>query len=325
MDNVEVNAGSRLHFGLICAPPESAWHYGGIGLMINQPGWQFRISRAPADSIIASPEISRRIDNVLQTLRARHTVPPVTITATAEVEPHTGLGSGTQLALSISNGLTVIAGMPRPTNSTQLAETLDRNRRSGIGTYGFDKGGFVIDRGRSTKNADSLQRICFPEDWRFVLLTPNHNQGLSGNPEESFFGEQPFLEQHTVDQLEQLIEQQIVVSIEQQNFPAFASSIARYGHLAGEYYARAQGGIFSNPLLRDLVASLEKLGITGAAQSSWGPTVCVPADSTSMAESIVAAVASLDSMRQINVAISRPLNSGATIRSIAEEDQRSFG
>lgn len=309
----------------MCAPPEAVWHYGGIGLMIDQPGWNFHISKSETDSIQASAAISSRISRVLEAMRQEHSIPAVKIIARSEVAPHTGLGSGTQLALAIGSGLSVLTGTSRAKDSSHLSTSLNRNRRSGVGTFGFDKGGFIIDRGRSALDVETFQRTEFPEEWRLVLLAPNQNEGLSGNSEESFFGQQPFLEHRTVSQLAHLIEQQIVTAIEQQDLPGFAAAIAEYGQVAGAYYAKVQGGIFSSQLLSDVVRLLEEQGIAGAAQSSWGPTVCIPAESAEAAIAITKAITKLDADNQIDVVISRPLNTGATIRSTASEDQRSFG
>lgn len=324
MDELQIVAGSRLHFGLICAAPERKWHYGGIGLMIEDPAWKIRVSTAEADSVQASSRVAERVAAVIKTVRVSVSVPPVKVVVQNEVPPHSGLGSGTQLALATGVALELFSGVQRAANCGDLATRLGRNRRSGIGAYGFDKGGFIVDSGRST-GASALSSIGFPEDWRLVLISPSMEQGLSGSTEESFFGEQPYLSDEVVQQLERLVEREILFAIMEGDFDRFAAGIAEYGKIAGDYYAAAQGGTFSNPLIREVVAVLEENGIHGAAQSSWGPSVCVPARSVGSAAEIRDFVAAMPVGAKLTVTVTKARNYGATIRSVAPEDQRSFG
>lgn len=324
MDELQIVAGSRLHFGLICAAPERKWHYGGIGLMIEDPAWKITVSAADIDLVQASSRVAERVTAVINTVRMSVNVPPVKVAVQNEVPPHAGLGSGTQLALATGVALELFSGTQRSADCSDLAARLGRNRRSGIGAYGFDKGGFIVDAGRST-GSGALSRVGFPEDWRLVLVSPSTEQGLSGSCEESFFGEQPYLSDEVVQQLERLVEKEILLAITEADFDRFAAGIAQYGQIAGEYYAAAQGGTFSNPLIREVVAVLEENGIYGAAQSSWGPSVCVPAQSAGTAAEIRDFVAAMPVGAKLTLTVTKARNCGATIRSVAPEDQRSFG
>ncbi|MEZ6132059.1 MAG: hypothetical protein R3C59_25640 [Planctomycetaceae bacterium] len=323
MSQVNITTGSRLHFGLLCGAPDSGWHYGGIGLMLDQPAWQLSVSRncaGKADDLRTSTVVAERLRRLLADYRhqtADRTA--VTIVTSQEVDFHTGLGSGTQLTLAVAAALLILNGQSLPARMTELATALGRSRRSAIGTFGFERGGFVVDHGRST---DVVQRISFPDEWRMVLLTPVSQSGLSGASEETFFGQHEFLAQTTVDLFDSLIRDHIIPSLQQRHFPTFQRSLAEYGTLVGQDYAAAQGGIYSHPLVRDVTDRLEQQGITGAVQSSWGPTVAIPAASAADAERIQVAVTECMSSSDMRVQICQARNSGATIRSTAPESDR---
>ena len=329
MTSVEVTTGSRLHFGLLCGAPDSGWHYGGIGLMIDQPAWHLRVSLAdnPDDRVDASPPVQQRLKKLLVDFRRAHRdLPQVRIATISEVGFHSGLGSGTQLTLAAGTALLLLSGRKRPANIADLAANLGRSRRSSIGTFGFDRGGFVVDHGKSADGQQlPLERHAFPEDWRMVLVTPQKSEGLSGTTEETFFDRERFLDATTVATVQSLIEQQITPSIRDHNFDNFRNGLAAYGNLVGEYYAPAQGGIYSSTAIRDLVSWLKPHGVDSVVQSSWGPTVCIPASNPEHAESVISTIRRYPTATSLDLRIAASLNTGATVRSVAPEHQRSFG
>ena len=329
MNEVEVIAGSRLHFGLLCAPTGDRWNFGGIGMMLDEPRWHFHIRvnhQCTSDSINASPDVTGRLKLILLSFRQLHgELPSITITAQNEAALHAGLGAGTQLTLAVVTALRLLLGQPRPANAGQIAETFGRSRRSAVGTFGFDHGGFIVDYGRSLPEGNQIRRVRFPDQWRMVLLTPQASAGLSGDTEESFFGQRDILDNVAVQKLETLIEHELTIALAQENFNRFAENLAAYGNLAGEFYASAQGGIFSSEVLRPVIAWLENRNIRGAVQSSWGPTICIPAATESDAAQILNTVQLHPAATEIAVTIARGLNSGAQIRTLAPENQRSLG
>lgn len=328
MTHVDITTGSRLHFGLLCGPPDGNWHYGGLGLMLNQPVWRIHVSLivdSEKDVIDTSPAIAERAVRLLSEFRQLHPqLPPVHITTRNEVEPHAGLGSGTQLTLSLAAAFVLLSGERRPSSIATLASKLGRSQRSAVGTHGFDHGGFLVDHGR-TEN--EIRRIVFPEDWRMVLLTPTTSQGMSGSTEEAFFSQREFLAPAMLDEFDTLINHNILPAIKERNLPNFRTALAKYGEMAGRFFAAAQGGIFSNESIRHVTQELLQKGISGAVQSSWGPTVCIPAATAAEAIDIQRAVFEITSKDHMRVTIAEPRNTGASIRTVASEDhiQRSFG
>lgn len=332
IEQVDVTTAARLHFGLICGPPDAGWHYGGIGLMIDRPGWQIQVCRTdhPDDQIDASPATRERLIGLLHQLRDRYRLPTLRIETQRETGFHTGLGSGTQLTLAVATACRLLSGQPRPASVAELAAEVGRSRRSAVGTFGFDHGGFIIDRGRacpvdSRQTSPAVQKILFPADWRMVVVTPRDRAGLSGTSEEQFFGERSYLDKQTVDRLDELIEAGIQPAVADSNFDNFCDALQQYGDLVGEYYADQQGGIFSHPEIRRLVPALNEVGITGAVQSSWGPSIAIPAETHAAADRIIRQIAERSHDRQLDAVVAKAANYGATIRTPASDTQRSFG
>ncbi len=329
MTNVKVNAGSRLHFGLLCGAPDSGWHYGGIGLMVDQPAWSLRVSvsNGTTDIFDTSAAVSERLKNLLADFRNGYdSLPAVRVSTSTEVGFHSGLGSGTQLTLAVGTALLLLSGRPRPASVAELAAAFGRSRRSAIGTYGFDRGGFIVDHGKSADgNQISMERIRFPDAWRFVIVTPPQNVGLSGDTEEAFFRNQQYLSASTIQLVESLINAQISPAVANGDFDSFRDSLAAYGDLVGSYYGPTQGGIYSSDAIQELADWLKQQGVSGAVQSSWGPSACIPASSQEHANEIADRIRSCPSQTTFDVQIARGLNTGATIRTAAPEHQRSFG
>ena len=294
--------------------------------MLDQPAWKVVVAfnfESTEDALQTPPAIAQRVAVLLARFRILYPqLPAVKISTQSTIDFHSGLGSGTQLTLALGTALLLLCNEPRPASIADLAVKLGRNRRSAIGTWGFDHGGFILDHGRFE---DTIRRFPFPEGWRMVLLTPTTSEGLSGDSEEAFFGQREFLDPRTLENVDRLIHNEVLPSIEQADFPTFRNSLAEYGNMVGQYYSEAQGGIIGSEMVRQVTGRLAQQGITGAVQSSWGPTVCIPAASDCEAQAIRQAIFSTVTPETIYVTIASGMNSGATVRSPSPENYRSLG
>ena len=76
--SIQICTGARLHFGLILGTETTGWVFGGVGLMLQQPGWQLSLQPAEhsgagqtaQDRVLGSPEAVTRVTTLLQRLRA---------------------------------------------------------------------------------------------------------------------------------------------------------------------------------------------------------------------------------------------------------------
>src|SRR6201999_4402051 len=86
---------------------------------------------------------------------------------------HSGLGSGTQLALAIARAIAEIYEIDA--DPPALARAVGRAQRSAIGTWTFAGGGLVVEGGRRRDRDESgplIARLAFPESWRCVVAVP---------------------------------------------------------------------------------------------------------------------------------------------------------
>ena len=305
--------------------------FGGVGLMVRQPGWHLRVSPGESDLIDADVDTTERVVGLLASLRGARSVPPVSVRITSSVPFHAGLGSGTQLALALASALELLVTRRLPADPWTLASIMNRAERSAIGTAGFRSGGFLVDHGlgadessQSTANLDGppsaarrIDRMMIPDTWRFVLVRPLATEGLCGERERSYFARPRSMPQEIVHELKNIILQRIVPAITAQEFAQFASAIEDYGRKIGGWYAPVQGGIFSNAAIGTLANRLREHGVTGAAQSSWGPGIAIPARDANHAEHIRTLVPATIDGQPLQSMIVEPLNTGATLRTEA--------
>src|SRR3954452_21590206 len=101
---VHVTAPSRLHFGLWSLGGGEGRQFGGVGAMIEQP--QLRLSIKPAEQLEAAGENVERVIAFPRRWAAFQGMsePACQIEIQAVIPEHAGLGSGTQLALSVAAG-----------------------------------------------------------------------------------------------------------------------------------------------------------------------------------------------------------------------------
>jgi len=320
MSVVEVVTGARLHFGLICGEPSSANRFGGIGLMLRQPCWRIRAERSNTFSCSAtSSDIRQRVEQTLPAIARNARLSGLRIVVEEELPLHRGLGAGTQLTLALATAAGIVAGQPRPADSRHLAQELNRSRRSAIGTFGFDKGGLIVDGGQTVVGSDRrLQKYELPEAWRVVLISPVGDEGLSGTKEESVFQEERWMTESIVEQQAELICAAIVPAVQEADFAAFRDAMGTYGHNAGSFFAPQQGGIYSSAVVRQM-SEMPELQDLQPVQSSWGPTVAVFAKTMPHAEEIVERIEQCKVAPQFTCQMTEPLNCGATVRTIAPE------
>lgn len=231
---------------------------------------------------------------------------------------HSGLGVGTQLALAVAAALTAWFDRP-PLPPAELAQSVGRGRRSAVGTYGFATGGLIVERGRLPDEPISpLEcRVPLPESWRFVLIQPRADAGLSGAAEQTAFDQLPAVPEAVTAQLWSELHQRMLPAVRAADFAQFSDSVYRYGRLAGLCFAPVQGGPYNGPRLARLVDLIRELGVAGVGQSSWGPTLFALLPSQAQAEEflprLTAGLKSPAEDLEVQLAIASPNNGGAKI------------
>lgn len=310
-----LRTGSRLHFGLWAWGAGHAREFGGIGMMVERPQVVLRCTSAARFE--ARGEAAARIQRVADACATRWAwpaLPACRIETTALAELHAGFGVGTQLSLAVARALAVWTGDDLQ-NAEQLAAAAGRGRRSAIGSYGFERGGLLVDEGKRPGDAIGTLalRRAVPEVWRVLLVTPAGDRGKAGGDELQAFAQLPPVPEAVTRRLQRLAYDEIVPAAEAADFTRFATAIAEYGSTAGKCFAPVQGGVYATARIAELVACLERCGAAGVGQSSWGPTVFAFAADEPAARSLRERLeAELDS-ENYRIEITRPRNRGAEV------------
>ncbi|MBW8884694.1 MAG: beta-RFAP synthase [Planctomycetia bacterium] len=321
MPRVHITAPSRLHFGLWSLGDGHERQFGGVGAMVNPPQLTLTITDAP-QLTAKGPDADRALAFARRWAEFHHRATPTChIEIHSAIPPHAGLGSGTQLALSISAGLSAYCDLP--TQSPQeLALSVGRGLRSAVGTYGCAFGGLIVEQG---KLADELLsplecRLDLPDDWRFVLIRPQGLSGLAGEDEANVFGALPKVSPSISDQLIALARERLVPAVVAADFGLFAETLYEYGRLSGDLFAARQGGPFNGPKLTSIIQQIRDVGYSGVGQSSWGPTIFVLTPSQHAANRVIADLRLRHDASTLDLLVAPPNNWGAQIH-VSEESE----
>jgi beta-RFAP synthase len=203
-----------------------------------------------------------------------------------------------------------------------LARRAGRGLRSAVGLHGFLRGGFLVDGGRaeSGRLGTLVARVDFPEEWRFVLAMPHRSIGLSGEAEQSTFASQPSMPIGLTSELCRTVLMDWLPSVIESDFSRCSDSMYRFGTTVGEFFSNAQGGVFSHPRMRQWAELVRSRGVSGVAQTSWGPTLAALCCDEKSAEQLKNDFANDSSWSDCSFQVVTPLNCAASV-SISERNR----
>lgn len=276
-----VIAPCRLHFGLMHVPGSCVWpserRFGGVGLMIDQPGVVVTVRAASEwrlEGLLAS-----RAQLFAQRFMAglpAETRRPFHLLVERSPPEHVGLGVGTQLGLAVAKALAVECGQGNAT-AVELAQRVGRGERSAVGVHGFDHGGLIVETGKTPHEAISplAQAVSLPRDWRVVVALASAAtwSRWHGDRERSAFDRARPVDRSLSERLAAIAREQIVPAAQAGQLADFGRAVTTYNRLAGEPFVSDQGGIYASTAVARLIADLQGWGAAGVGQSSWGPAV----------------------------------------------------
>jgi beta-RFAP synthase len=282
--------------------------------MVEQPGLAISIRESSRFSAVG-PLADRAIGFAERWAAFHRRELPTCDVAMLSVPPqHAGLGTGTQLGLSVAAGLSALVGLPSQ-SPAELALSVGRGLRSAVGTYGFVQGGLIVEQGKLPGEPISPLdcRIDLPAPWRFVLVRPQGLAGLAGDDEAAAMAGLPAIPATMTEQLIAEVRDRLVPAAATGDFPSFAASLFRYGRQSGQCFAARQGGPYNGLVLTRLVEQIRELGAEGVGQSSWGPTLFVVQPNQTDAETLVQRLRSVSAGESLDIVIAPPANRGARI------------
>jgi beta-ribofuranosylaminobenzene 5'-phosphate synthase len=277
MTRLTLRSSSRLHFGLLSWGSQGLREFGGVGLMIDDPG--LNLTATPAEAWSATGPLASRVlefaSRAAQTLVFQGvTVDPIAFEFHQGPPEHVGLGLGTQLGLGVARLVCELAGMTGPTVE-ELARLSGRGLRSGIGLHGFAQGGLIVDGGRAGLEGipPLLARLEFPRAWAVLVVIPRKDPGLHGFREVQAFASLPPSPDSLTDRLCRLVLLGLMPAVVEADLGRFGEALEEIQRRVGEGFAPAQGGTFARPEFEVIVEAMRLEGLKGVGQSSWGPTL----------------------------------------------------
>ncbi|HEX2219393.1 MAG TPA: beta-ribofuranosylaminobenzene 5'-phosphate synthase family protein [Gemmatimonadales bacterium] len=273
-DSVFVRAPARLHFGVLDLRGSLGRRFGGLGAAIPSPSLLLEVSRSRDGIAAEGPDADRAAEFARRFLAHHGLSEGARVVVHRPIPAHSGLGSGTQLGLSVARALAELHGLPA--GPTELARAVARGRRSAIGTWAFALGGFIVEGGRRPGDhgvAPLIGRYEIPERWRCVVAVPPGSPGLSGEAEAAAFEQLPPPPGGEAERVSHLVLMQLLPALVEGDLPSFGEALSGIQRLTGAWFAPQQGGVFAPGPGEALIRALGRWGAAGVGQSSWGPAV----------------------------------------------------
>lgn len=351
---VEIRTPARLHLGLLSFGAPGVRSFGGVGVMVDRPGVHVRVRRANRLEA-RGPHAERAVKFARACMQAWQLGDVgCSIEVTSAPIGHVGLGSGTQLGLAVAAAMrqlfrrppeeSIPLAPPHPAqepldvgdhdwvfdtpDAIALARAVGRGRRSSVGVYGFSRGGLIVEAGRLAAEAGGadddasrdfspmVARVRLPASWRCVVIVARDSAGLSGPAEKEAFARLPPVATEITAELARIALLELVPAAVEGRFAPFAAAVRRYGELAGRPFAEESARLPHAAATAQLLELLGELGIVGAAQSSWGPTVMACCPSLEAAGELAEALDRLGLAKHHDVVIARFDAQGAVLREV---------
>jgi beta-RFAP synthase len=308
---VSVTTAARLHFGFLDPSGRGAQPFGSFGLSIDRPVTRLTLRRA--NSLKISGEEAERAAHYLAQLAESYGLTTgYALNVDEAIPPHSGLGSGTQLALAVGTALATLEGLgARPQD---LASRLGRGARSGIGIAAFASGGVMLDSGPLAGALPELvARRPFPEEWRVLLSFDPYISGIHGSAEIAAFEEATDFPQSEAEEFRTRVLQRALPALEGHDFDGFTEEVGHLQARMGAYFASLQGGPIVSSGVAKVLDWAATQGLKGIGQSSWGPTGFVFVRSESEGASLLEKAQAIGYFAGLRFQLARGRNEGAEI------------
>lgn len=270
-NSVIIHVPARLHLGFLDLNGGVGRRFGSVGLPLSEPETVVTLSRA-RETLVEGSESKRAGDHLAVLCRHLGIRGHHHLVIERSIPRHSGLGSGTQIALAVAAALRTLHRMPLDIGGD--ATLLERGARSGVGIASFERGGVIIDAGKgdSSQPPPVVARLPFPDEWRVLLIFDRAEHGLHGEDEIAAFRALPPFPATSAGEICRQVLMGVMPGLVERDLPAFGAAITTIQTLVGTHFAPAQGGVFTSKNVEALANRLTEAGAVGIGQSSWGPT-----------------------------------------------------
>ena len=286
-----IKAPARIHMSLIDLNGSYKRIDGGIGLAISEPQFILEVQQTEENITL---EFADTVDDEEAIIECREKIPEAAektiehfnidsgfhFTVHQTYPPHSGFGSGTQIAVSTAHLITATMGIEA--DSRQLSSIVGRGGTSGIGTYTHDLGGFIVDGGHSleekpgflpsgaskAKPATLIARYDFPEDWKILIAIPKIDKHMDGDDEVNVFQDFCPIPKEEVEQVSHLILMNLIPFLLEKDIKNFGWAISQLQNVGFNKMEHSLDDTYL-PTMK----AIEKAGAYGVGISSFGPVL----------------------------------------------------
>ncbi len=286
-----IRALARIHMSLIDLNGSYRRIDGGIGLALSEPQFVLEVQQTESGVTL---EFADTVDDEEAILECSEKIPDA---AEKTIEhfnidsgfhfivhqtypPHSGFGSGTQIAVSTAHLITETMGIEIA--SRELSSIVGRGGTSGIGTFTHDLGGFIVDGGHSieekprflpsgaskAKPATLIARYEFPEDWKILIAIPKVDKHMNGQDEVNVFQDCCPIPKDEVEKVSHLILMNLIPFMLEKNIKEFGWCVSELQKVGFNKLEHSLDDSFL-PIMK----AIEDAGAYGVGISSFGPVL----------------------------------------------------
>ena len=320
---LKIKTPARIHFGQLDLNGDLGRIYGGSGVGVKEPYTLIYFEKSTKLEVEGNNNIKNIAEDFLHSLKKENLLAEdaaIKINVEKLLPAHCGLGSGTQIGLSIAEAVNHLYDLNL--KEKRAANLVNRKHsRSAIGFGAFYQGGFIVDGGRPTsqkKNDNYLPPILFrkeiPENWHFIIIILNEaSDKVAGKKEIKIFNNIEKMQlKKSAENCHHLV-LGMLPALAENNLSKFAKHLNIIEDNVANYFAHIQGGKYSSPCSEELIDLMEREGIQARGQSSWGPSLYGIAGDKEKLLKIKRKLENEYSTIIKNVYITKAANSGAEI------------
>ncbi|WP_421077435.1 beta-ribofuranosylaminobenzene 5'-phosphate synthase [Methanothermococcus sp. Ax23] len=283
---------SRIHLGLIDLNGSIGRVDGGIGITLNHPNFivegrgssdiEIEFDKNILNNInnINKNEIEKRIYNISKKILNYIGEEGIYLKIKNIIPQHSGLGSGTQMALSTGKLISMIYN--KELDGKTLSNITGRGGTSGIGVNAFEKGGFIIDGGHTfgkgkdkedfrpssaSKNVRAPP-LLFRHDFNWdVVLTIPKGENIYGDKEIDIFKKYCPIPLNETQRMCHLILMKMMPAVIENDIKSFGEVVNELQYIG---FKKVEVEL-QKDIVKELLGALQKVSYSGL--SSFGPTI----------------------------------------------------
>ena len=273
-----IKAPSRIHMSLIDLNGSYRRVDGGIGLALQDPQFILEVEQTEsgitldfADTVTDEEAIEECKEKIPDA--AKRTVEHFNIDSGFHFivhqtyPPHSGFGSGTQIAVSTAHLITETMGIE--IESRELSSIVGRGGTSGIGTYTHDLGGFILDGGHSKEeNPLFLPSGASQATPATLIAIPHIEKHVEGDDEVDVFQTYCPIPKEEVEQVSHLILMNLVPFMLEKDIKNFGWAVHELQKVG---FNKLEHSLDDSYL--PTMKAIEDAGAYGVGISSFGPVL----------------------------------------------------